>query len=64
MVVLAFGAMFLFVSRPLCFMAPLYAAICRHTGPNDNHVMETILSAATGWTSSPADRHPDRADLA
>jgi len=41
-VALAFGGMFLVVAA-LCFMAPLYARYVAHTGPNDNHVMETIV---------------------
>lgn len=40
-VALAFGALFL-VIVVLCLAAPLYADHVAHTGPNDNHVTETV----------------------
>jgi len=40
-VALAFGAMFLLIVV-LCLCAPIYASDVAHTGPNDNHVTETI----------------------
>ena len=38
---LAFGALFLLIVV-LCLCAPIYAHDVAHTGPNDNHVTETI----------------------
>jgi peptide/nickel transport system permease protein len=38
---LAFGALFLVIAA-LCLAAPLYAHHIAHTGPNDNHVTDTI----------------------
>jgi peptide/nickel transport system permease protein len=38
---LAFGALFAVVVI-LCLAAPLYAAHVAHTGPNDNHVTDTV----------------------
>jgi len=38
---LAFGALFLLIVV-LCLCAPLYAKYVAHTGPNDNHVTETV----------------------
>src|SRR3954454_18225331 len=38
---LAFGALFLLIVV-LCLCAPLYAAHVAHTGPNANHVTETV----------------------
>jgi peptide/nickel transport system permease protein len=38
---LAFGVLFL-VLVILCLLAPVYASDIAHTGPNDNHVTETI----------------------
>jgi peptide/nickel transport system permease protein len=40
-VALAFGAVFL-VLVALCVLAPVYAHDIAHTGPNDNHITETI----------------------
>lgn len=40
-VALAFGALFLLIVV-LCLCAPIYAHDIAHTGPNDNHVTETI----------------------
>ncbi len=41
-VALAFGALFLVIVA-LCLCAPLYARHVAHTGPNDNHVTDTVL---------------------
>jgi peptide/nickel transport system permease protein len=38
---LAFGGLFLVVVL-LCLLAPVYAREIAHTGPNDNHITETI----------------------
>jgi peptide/nickel transport system permease protein len=38
---LAFGALFAVIAI-LCLAAPLYAAHIAHTGPNDNHVTDTV----------------------
>ena len=38
---LAFGALFLLIVV-LCLVAPVYARDIAHTGPNDNHVTDTI----------------------
>jgi len=38
---LAFGALFGMIAI-LCLAAPLYAAHIAHTGPNDNHVTDTV----------------------
>jgi peptide/nickel transport system permease protein len=38
---LAFGALFVAIVA-LCLAAPLYARHVAHTGPNDNHVTETV----------------------
>ncbi|HEX4806214.1 MAG TPA: ABC transporter permease [Conexibacter sp.] len=38
---LAFGALFLLIVV-LCLCAPIYAHDVAHTGPNDNHVTETV----------------------
>jgi peptide/nickel transport system permease protein len=38
---LAFGALFLLI-LVLCLLAPLYAHDVAHTGPNDNHITETV----------------------
>jgi peptide/nickel transport system permease protein len=38
---LAFGALFGMIAI-LCLAAPLYAADIAHTGPNDNHVTDTV----------------------
>jgi peptide/nickel transport system permease protein len=38
---LAFGALFLLIAA-LCLAAPLYARYIAHTGPNDNHVTDTV----------------------
>lgn len=40
-VALAFGALFVLIVV-LCFCAPLYADHVAHTGPNDNHVTDTV----------------------
>jgi peptide/nickel transport system permease protein len=40
-VALAFGALFLAVVA-ICLAAPLYAHRIAHTGPNDNHVTDTV----------------------
>jgi peptide/nickel transport system permease protein len=40
-VALAFGAVFLVIAA-LCLAAPLYARDVAHTGPNANHVTETV----------------------
>jgi peptide/nickel transport system permease protein len=39
---LAFGALFLLIVV-LCLCAPLYAEHVAHTGPNENHVTETVV---------------------
>jgi peptide/nickel transport system permease protein len=38
---LAFGALFVLIAA-LCVAAPLYASHVAHTGPNDNHVTDTV----------------------
>ena len=38
---LAFGGLFLLI-LVLCLLAPVYAHDIAHTGPNDNHITETI----------------------
>src|SRR5437588_5853527 len=38
---LAFGAVFLLIVV-LCLLAPVYSADIAHSGPNDNHITETI----------------------
>lgn len=38
---LAFGALFLLIAA-LCVAAPLVATYVAHTGPNDNHITETV----------------------
>jgi peptide/nickel transport system permease protein len=40
-VALALGALFLLIVA-LCLAAPLYARYVAHTGPNDNHVTDTV----------------------
>jgi peptide/nickel transport system permease protein len=40
-VALAFGALFV-VIVVLCLLAPVYAKDVAHTGPNDNHITETV----------------------
>jgi peptide/nickel transport system permease protein len=40
-VALAFGALFVAIVV-LCLLAPVYAKDIAHTGPNDNHITETI----------------------
>src|SRR5438270_8126794 len=40
-VALAFGGLFLLI-LVLCLLAPVYAHDIAHTGPNDNHITETI----------------------
>lgn len=40
-VALAFGALFVAIVV-LCLLAPLYAKDVAHTGPNDNHITETV----------------------
>lgn len=40
-VALVFGAIFVIIVL-LCFAAPLYAEHVAHTGPNENHVTETV----------------------
>ncbi|HEX7291375.1 MAG TPA: ABC transporter permease, partial [Conexibacter sp.] len=43
---LAFGALFLLIVV-LCLCAPLYAEHVAHTGPNANHVTETVTVGGT-----------------
>src|ERR1700757_1314261 len=38
---LAFGALFAFI-LVLCLLAPVYAHDIAHTGPNDNHITESV----------------------
>src|SRR5437660_1519378 len=38
---LAFGVLFLLIVV-LCLLAPVYSSDIAHTGPNDNHITETI----------------------
>jgi peptide/nickel transport system permease protein len=40
-VALAFGALFVAIAV-LCLLAPVYAHDVAHTGPNDNHITETV----------------------
>src|SRR5258705_3646676 len=40
-VALAFGALFVAIVA-LCLLAPVYAHRVAHTGPNDNHITETV----------------------
>jgi peptide/nickel transport system permease protein len=40
-VALAFGALFVAIVA-LCLLAPVYASDIAHTGPNDNHITETV----------------------
>jgi peptide/nickel transport system permease protein len=40
-VALAFGALFVAIVA-LCLLAPVYAHDVAHTGPNDNHITETV----------------------
>jgi peptide/nickel transport system permease protein len=40
-VALAFGALFVLIAV-LCLLAPVYAHNIAHTGPNDNHVTDTV----------------------
>jgi peptide/nickel transport system permease protein len=40
-VALAFGALFVAIVL-LCVLAPVYARYIAHTGPNDNHITETL----------------------
>ena len=40
-VALAFGALFVTIVL-LCLLAPVYARDIAHTGPNDNHITETV----------------------
>jgi len=40
-VALAFGALFLTIAV-LCLLAPVYAHDVAHTGPNDNHITDTV----------------------
>ena len=40
-VALAFGALFVAIVL-LCLLAPVYAKDVAHTGPNDNHITETV----------------------
>jgi len=40
-VALAFGALFVTIAV-LCLLAPVYAHDVAHTGPNDNHITETV----------------------
>lgn len=51
-VALAFGAMFLLIVL-VCLAAPLYAKHIAHTGPDDNHITDTIKidGKETGVTS-------------
>ena len=39
---LAFGALFVVIAA-MCLAAPLYARYVAHTGPNDNHVTDTVV---------------------
>jgi peptide/nickel transport system permease protein len=43
-VALAFGALFLTIVA-LCLLAPVYAKDVAHTGPDDNHITETVSVA-------------------
>ena len=43
-VALAFGALFVAIVA-LCLLAPVYAHDVAHTGPNDNHITETVRVA-------------------
>jgi peptide/nickel transport system permease protein len=43
-VALAFGALFAAIVA-LCLLAPVYARHVAHTGPNDNHITETVRVA-------------------
>src|SRR6202035_1154349 len=40
-VALAFGALFVAIVA-LCLLAPVYAHGIAHTGPNDNHITDTV----------------------
>jgi peptide/nickel transport system permease protein len=45
-VALAFGALFLAIVA-LCLLAPVYAHDVAHTGPNDNHITDTVSVGGT-----------------